>query len=131
MTRPNGVIVLERRAGRTYQLGKMYAVFKVDGETDGRYSVSEWWMQPGFTGVGAHSHEDNEEIFYVLDGSAEILTGDEWVRVSKGGFVRIPRGVTHDFRNTSQGEAGLLNLFIPGDFERLMPSIVKWFAENP
>lgn len=131
MARPNGVIVLERGAGRTYPLGKMYAVFKADSETEGRYSVSEWWMQPGFAGVGAHSHEDNDEIFYVLDGNAEILAGEEWVQGSKGAFVRIPRGVTHDFRNTSGGEAGLLNFFIPGDFERLMPSIVNWFAENP
>jgi hypothetical protein len=27
-------------------------------------------------------------------------------------------------------EAGLLNFFIPGGFEREMPAIVKWFAKN-
>lgn len=26
--------------------------------------------------------------------------------------------------------SGLLNFFIPGDFERNMPSIVKWFEDN-
>ena len=48
----------------------------------------------------------------------------------RGAFVRIPRTVTHDFRNTSPAEAGLLNFYIPGDFEREMPGIVEWFRQN-
>jgi mannose-6-phosphate isomerase-like protein (cupin superfamily) len=125
-----GVVVLERGAGRAYHMGELDAVFKVDEETDGRYSISEWWMQPGFAGVGAHSHEENDEVFYVLEGAAEILIGDVWQAVSQGAFVRIPRTVDHDFRNTSLAEAGLLNLFIPGDFEREMPEIVAWFQQK-
>ena len=39
-------------------------------------------------------------------------------------------GITHDFRNTTDEDAGLLNFFTPGGFERKMPAIVKWFAEN-
>ena len=47
----------------------MRAVFKADGaETDDRYSVSEWWMEPRNAGPGAHHHEANDEVFYVLEG---------------------------------------------------------------
>ena len=47
-----------------------------------------------------------------------------------GSFVRIPARVMHDFRNTTARDAGLLNVFIPGGFERKMPAIVEWFAKN-
>ena len=33
--------------GRTYAMGPVTAVFKADGdETRGRYSISEWWLEP-------------------------------------------------------------------------------------
>ena len=37
----------------------------------------------------------------------------------------------HDFRNESAGEVGLLNLFLPGAFEAMMPMIVDWYRNNP
>jgi quercetin dioxygenase-like cupin family protein len=125
------VLVLASGEGRAYECGAMRAVFKADeGETGERYSVSEWWLQPGCTGPGAHSHEANDELFYVLEGPAVILTGETWVEASAGTFVRIPAGVVHDFRNTTDKPAGLLNVFLPGGFERHMPKIVEWFAEH-
>jgi|GEM_PF-2886180 len=72
--------VLIRRAGqgRTYDCGSMTAVFKADeSETDEKYSISEWWLAPYAGGVGAHQHEDNEEVFYVLEGTVAILINDK------------------------------------------------------
>jgi mannose-6-phosphate isomerase-like protein (cupin superfamily) len=124
-----GSIVLAPEQGRTYEMGFMRAVFKADGvETSDRYSVSEWWMQPRNAGPGAHQHEANDEVFYVLEGTASILVCREWVDVGKGSFIRIPAGVTHDFENRTDARMGLLNFFIPGGFEEKMPAIVDWFA---
>jgi mannose-6-phosphate isomerase-like protein (cupin superfamily) len=128
---PPGCIVLAPEQGRTYDMGFVRAVFKADGaETDDRYSVSEWWMAPRQTGPGAHHHEDNDEVFYVLEGTASIRIGDEWVDVEKGSFIRIPTGITHDFENRTDQRIGLLNFFIPGGFEEKMPAIVDWFEQN-
>jgi mannose-6-phosphate isomerase-like protein (cupin superfamily) len=118
--------------GRHYALGRMAAVFKADGaETQDRYSVSEWWLEPHTSGPGAHSHEANDEIFYVIEGEAHILVGEEWLGARRGTFLRIPAGVSHDFANRSDARAGLLNVFLPGGFEKNMPAIVDWFAQNP
>jgi mannose-6-phosphate isomerase-like protein (cupin superfamily) len=118
--------------GRHYPCGRMSAVFKADGaETQDRYSVSEWWLEPRSGGPGAHSHEANDEIFYVIEGEAHLLIGDEWHAAPKGSFLRIPAGVTHDFENRSDARAGLLNVFLPGGFETNMSAIVDWFANNP
>ena len=126
------VLILPAGEGRSYAMGSMRAVFKADeSETGSRYSISEWWLEPGCTGPGAHSHEANDEIFYVLQGTSRILTGETWHELSAGSFIRIPAGVTHDFRNETTEVAGLLNVFLPGGFERNMPMIVDWFAKNP
>jgi mannose-6-phosphate isomerase-like protein (cupin superfamily) len=109
----------------------MHAVFKADGEETGdAYCVSEWWLEAGDSGPGPHSHEDNIEIFYVIEGTMSFLAGDEWIDAPRGSFLRIPAGVTHDFANRSEGRAGALNLFIPGGFEPMMPAIVDWFDKQ-
>ncbi|WP_297332067.1 cupin domain-containing protein [Flavobacterium sp.] len=124
-------IVLGPDEGRKYDMGFMKAVFKADEEeTDCGYSVSEWWLEPESDGPGAHLHENNDEIFYVLEGKPSILIGEEWIETQRGSFIRIPAGTMHDFANKTDSRAGLLNFFIPGGFERNMPSIVKWFEDN-
>lgn len=126
------VLHLPPGAGRHYALGRMSAVFKADeDETGSRYSVSEWWLEPGSDGPGAHSHEANDELFYVIAGVASILTGDTWLEAPAGTFLRIPATVVHDFANRTDERVGLLNVFLPGGFERNMPAIVQWFFENP
>lgn len=124
-------IVLGPGEGRRYEMGKLTAIFRADEEeTSSGYAVSEWWMEPGFDGVGAHDHESNDELFHVLEGKPDVLIGGEWITAGPGTFLRVPAGVTHDFRNRSGARAGLLNIFIPGGFEREMPGIVEWFAQN-
>jgi quercetin dioxygenase-like cupin family protein len=121
------VIFLPPGAGRSYDVTPMRAVFKADGEeTDERYSVSEWWVEPGQTGPGPHSHEANEELFYVIEGTMSFLAGSEWIEAPRGSFLRIPAGTTHDFENRSDAPAGVLNVFIPGGFEPMMPRLVAW-----
>ena len=124
-------IFLPPGGGRSYPMGRISAVFKADGdETQRGYSVSEWWLESHTRGPGAHSH-DEYDIFYVIEGTMSILVGNRWVDAAKGSFVLAPGGVTHDFENRSSTRAGVLNFSIPGDFEKNMPAIAEWFAENP
>ena len=129
---PKETLILSPGQGRTYRCGTMTAIFKADEEeTDEKYSISEWWLEPHSTGPGIHQHENNDEVFYVLEGTASLFVGDGWVTAEKGTFIRIPAKSDHDFENRTDQKAGLLNFFIPGGFERNMPAIVKWFEENP
>ncbi len=128
---PEGSIYLKADEGRKYNIGAMQAVFKADeDETQSRYSVSEWWLDPNSEGPGAHLHETNDEVFYVIEGTASILVGKDWITASKGAFILIPNNIMHDFPNRSGGKMGNLNFFIPGGFERNMPTIVKWFENK-
>jgi quercetin dioxygenase-like cupin family protein len=118
-------------AGRPYQMGGISSSFLADGdETAGTYSISEWWLEAKQSGPGAHSHDANDDIFYVLEGTITFLVGDKKIDAPKGTFLRVPAGVVHDFENNSGARAGLLNIYIPGDFEQEMPGIVQWFSEH-
>lgn len=126
-----GGIFLGPAEGRPYTMGRISALFKADGaETASRYSISEWWLDSHTQGPGAHSHEE-DDVFFVIEGTMSFLLGDRWVDAPKGSFVLAPAGMTHDFQNRSAERAGVLNISVPGDFEENMPAIADYFAEHP
>ena len=117
--------------GREYAMGRISAVFKADrDETAQRYSISEWWLEPNTAGPGAHSHEE-DDVFYVIEGTMSFLVGERWIDAPRGSFVLAPGGVTHDFENRTNERAGALNFSAPGGFEVEMPGIVDWFMQHP
>ncbi len=127
----NQILILTADQGRVYNLGAMTAIFKADeNETDDKYSISEWWLNPNSNGPGAHQHEDQEQVFYVLEGTISIFAGNKWIDADRGTFIRIPRNTMHTFANRTDKKAGMLNFDIPGGFEKNLPSMVKWFEDN-
>lgn len=76
---------------------------------------------PDFEGVDPHSHPDHVDTFYVLEGEAEFVMGEDVVRAGPGTYVAAPVGVTHGFRNVGPGELRMLNVHAPntGFAERL------------
>ncbi|NNE42921.1 MAG: cupin domain-containing protein [Gemmatimonadetes bacterium] len=109
----------------------MSSLFLADGEETGdRYAVSLWWVEPRSPGPGPHHHDENEELFYVIEGVMTFLVGERHVDAPTGTFLRVPAGVTHDFENRTDERAGLLNVFVPGGFEPMMPKIQEWFRKQ-
>ena len=108
-------------------MGPLQAVFKADGaETRGGYSISEWWLEPYTRGPGAHHHEE-DDVFYVLEGTLSFFVGGAWMDAPKGSLVIAPAGTPHDFENRTAKRAGMLNVSVPGDFEPEMDGIAAWF----
>lgn len=48
-----------------------------------------------------HAHPNCEELLYVMSGECEHKLGDEIYHLSPGSVIRIPRGVKHWARCTS------------------------------
>ena len=124
-------VFLQPGGGRPYDMGRIQATFKADGEeTQSRYNISEWWLEPHTAGPGAHDHPE-DDVFYVLEGTVSFLMDGEWLDAPAGSFVLVPGGITHDFENRGDTRAGFLNFGAPGGFEESMPHIAEWFANNP
>lgn len=115
-------LVVQADQGRRYDMGRMHAIFRADAETAGRYSISEWWLEPHTRGPGAHQHSD-DHIYYVLEGALSVGLDGDWSVVEKGGCVVIPGGTPHDFQNRSDARAGFLSINDSSGFEERMPGI--------
>ena len=60
-----------------------------------------------------HSHEDNDKIYYVLEGVGTLTVGEESRQVEAGWAVRGPPGEDHGAVNTGGDRLVLLVFMAP------------------
>ncbi len=64
---------------------------KIVGELNGQYI-----KVVKFSGEYVwHQHENEDEMFLVLDGSMKVRFRDKTVQLERGEFIIVPRGVEH------------------------------------
>ena len=69
---------------------------KVSGsDTDGNFAVFEQTVLAKGAGVPLHFHPEQEEMFYVLDGSYRFKVGDEMFDLQVGDSIFLPRKIPH------------------------------------
>src|SRR5687768_1350091 len=66
----------------------------------------------------AHTHADEDDAFYILEGELTFVLGDEEVAAGPGTFVLVPPGVVHGFRNDRSHAVRMLNIHAPAGFDR-------------
>jgi quercetin dioxygenase-like cupin family protein len=66
----------------------------------------------------AHTHDDEDDAFYVLEGELTFIVDGEDVDAPQGTFVLIPPGVEHGFRNDTEATVRILNVHAPAGFDR-------------
>ena len=109
------------------------------------WSAFEAEVAPGFD-VGAHLHQQAEEIFYVLEGELDLLAfhpgasvGDDWrtwksragdtvFRGGAGSFMLVPAGCPHAFFNPGPKPARMLFLVSPAGHETYLQELADLLA---
>jgi quercetin dioxygenase-like cupin family protein len=86
--------------------------------TGGRVAVIEH-VAPEGAGSPLHVHRNEDEWFYVTDGTLTFWVGGQTFEASAGSFVYGPRGIPHTFAVTSR-EARFLLVAQPAGFERFV-----------
>jgi quercetin dioxygenase-like cupin family protein len=76
-------------------------------------SVIEMSFGTDFEGVDPHTHDDLADVFFVLEGEADFIAGDEVRRAGPGAFLAAPPGARHAFSNPGPGVLRMLNLHAP------------------
>jgi mannose-6-phosphate isomerase-like protein (cupin superfamily) len=64
-------------------------------------------------GVGAHEHADQVDTFFVLEGEAGFLLGEEVVHATAGSFFAAPPRTRHGIRNVLAQPIRFLNVHAP------------------
>lgn len=69
-------------------------------------------VPPGYS-PPLHRHDFGAESFYVIEGAARFVKGDEEVTLGPGGFVRIPPSVPHSFETLGDSPSRILDILTP------------------
>ena len=69
-----------------------------------------------------HVHHDDDEAWYVLDGSLRVRVGESDVDVPAGGALLVPRGTPHTYWNPRAEPARYLIVMAPR-IERLIEAL--------
>ncbi|MEV5957973.1 cupin domain-containing protein [Streptomyces sp. NPDC051987] len=82
--------------------------------TGGALSTVRVTLGEGADGAVPHLHRNSAELFYLLDGAAELLSGDDVVTAERGDLVVVPPGKPHAFAAVPGATADILIVITPG-----------------
>jgi quercetin dioxygenase-like cupin family protein len=105
--------------------------FKVRGEqTNGALAVFENVIPPG-QGPPLHTHANEDESWYVIEGDLRFKLAGELHRASAGTFVFVPRRTPHCFQNVADAPARILVTFTPAGMEHFFDRFAALSAPDP
>jgi quercetin dioxygenase-like cupin family protein len=103
-----------------------FVAFKLfSADTGGALSVVEHVLQPGTLGSPVHTHRNEDEYSYVLEGEMTALIGGELVHAPAGALVCKPRNIPHAFWNQGSSPTRILEIIAPGGFETYFDEIAE------
>jgi quercetin dioxygenase-like cupin family protein len=96
------------------KIGQLQIRYLIDGVVSGAGSgMFELTVPPGARVPPAHSHSNNEEMMYCLEGTLHCSIGDEVRDLKEGENSFTPRGVVHAFSNPYDRSARALVVLTP------------------
>jgi mannose-6-phosphate isomerase-like protein (cupin superfamily) len=106
---------VEVEGGERLRFGEVEIVVKASADTTGGAFTIFEENEPVDTPL--HVHENEDELFYVLEGEHAFRVGDQEFRAGPGGLVFAPRGVPHAQRRMVPRTGRVLVLTSPSGFE--------------
>jgi quercetin dioxygenase-like cupin family protein len=80
-------------------------------------------ISPPGGGPPPHSHLNEDETFYVLEGEYEFLLNGDRRKLVSGDAIHASRRSIHTFRNIGPTQGKLLIVTVPGGFEKYLEEI--------
>src|SRR5579862_6425381 len=76
--------------------------------TGGALSTVQVTLEKGADGARPHRHDHSAEMFYVLEGDVQILSGTEIFTAEQGDVIVVPPKLPHAFSAERSSGASLL-----------------------
>jgi mannose-6-phosphate isomerase-like protein (cupin superfamily) len=123
------IIVKPEQALSIKPFGLDLKVLLTTEATGGAISVLMAWLKPG-EGPSDHVHFNQEEIFFIVEGTYEMTVGDQTSRAGPGTIVFIPRNVVHRFKNVGDTTGCMLDWSLPGGQDHYFKAICELAASG-
>jgi len=95
------------------RIGQLEIHYLVDGAKKGGPGLFEMKVPPGARVPPPHSHANNEECVYVLEGVLRYSVDDETRELQPGDWMSTPRSSVHHFSNPGRETARVLVIMTP------------------
>jgi len=95
------------------RVGQLEIRYLVEGAQKGGLGVFEMKVPPGAHVPPPHSHSDNEECVYVLEGMLRYTVDEQTRDLKPGDWMSTPRGSVHHFSNPATEPARVLVILTP------------------
>jgi mannose-6-phosphate isomerase-like protein (cupin superfamily) len=118
---------------------------RVLGSTENNFVIAEWQDPGGPPGpprliAPLHVHFNDDEAWYVLEGTLMVRRGDEEVEANAGAAVLVPRGMPHTYWNPDTKPLRYLLVMTPNIYgliqhihamkERSVPALREVFKKH-
>lgn len=90
------------------QIGQLSIRYLVDGSNTGSVGMFELTVPPNSNVPPPHSHANNDECVYVLEGTLRYAVDADTRDLGAGEWMYSPKGSIHQFSNPFDGQARAL-----------------------
>ncbi len=102
-----------------------------ESSSEGGVSIYEFVVEPHSGGAPPHTHTHEDEYAYILDGTLNLMLGDQIVEADPGTVAALTRGNLHAFWNASDRPVRALFLVSQGGFEGFFDAVATSLRERP
>lgn len=101
-----------------------------DGEHTGEaLTVNRARLEVGSPGAPSHLHRSATETIFVIEGSLDVLVGEDVAVLAAGDMVVLPPGTAHAFAPSNGAWADMLAVYTPGqhrfEYYRLLERLFR------
>jgi quercetin dioxygenase-like cupin family protein len=100
-------------SGNEINVGQLGIRYLIDGSQSSSLGMFELTVPPASNVPPPHSHSNNEELVYVLEGTLRYSVGSEMRDLTPGQSMHTPRGTVHAFHNPFDCTARALIILSP------------------
>jgi len=115
-------IILNGQGKAQNVLGDVQTIKLSGNDTNGKFTIIENHNDPG-VGIPMHVHENEDEIFHILEGQMEFELQGKTNLLSKGDMIFLPRMVPHSFRVVGDIKCKAIVTVVPSGIEEMFESL--------
>jgi uncharacterized cupin superfamily protein len=115
-----------------YRIGGFTCTYRLTGpDTQGANALLEMILDPQNLFAPPHIHDNEDEWFYILEGTCRALVEREIYELQAGDTAYVPRGTVHTLVNDSAHPVRFLMGLTPAGMEPFFAELASVMPDSP
>lgn len=123
--------IVRNGEGKSLNVIGDHQTVKLSGkDTNGQFVLIEEENEPGIA-IPMHVHDNEDEVFKVLEGQMELTVGDKTTILNPGDLAFGPRGIPHTWKIVGDKKARVILSVFPAGIEHMFEELTQLPAGPP